>query len=80
MENLDEVIVLNRVALDLRPLGHPDWSMSLTNLAIYLSTRYKELGAIKDLHWEALNLRPSGHPPRSISLTNLANRLSTWYD
>ena len=46
-EGLNEAIVLNRDALVLRPLGHPDRSISLDNLAVYLHTWYKELGAMQ---------------------------------
>jgi hypothetical protein len=71
MEDLDETIVLDREALDLRPTGHPLRSSCLNNLAADLSTRYGQLGVIEDLlvlDREALDLRPQGHPDRSISL------------
>ncbi|KAG6371182.1 hypothetical protein JVT61DRAFT_9804 [Boletus reticuloceps] len=77
MEDLDEAIGLDREALDLRPKGHPDWSGSLSNLAIRLSTRYNQLGVMEDvdgaivLNREALHLRPKGHPHRSSSLATL---------
>ena len=57
--------------------------MSLNNLAVYLSSRYKQLGAMEDLDEaivldrEALKLRPQGHLDRSASLNNLAVRLSS---
>jgi hypothetical protein len=60
--------------------------MSLNNLAIYLFTRYNQLGAIEDLDEaivldrEALDLRQPGHPDRSVSLNNIANRLTTRYN
>ena len=85
MEDFDEAIVLDREALDLRPPGHPDRSMSLNNLAIRLSARYKQLGGVEDLDEavvldrEALDLRPLGHPDRSSSLNNLAIDLSARY-
>ena len=44
-EDLDEAIVLDRAALDLRPQGHPLRSTSLHNLAADLSARYEQLGA-----------------------------------
>ncbi|KAF8429868.1 CHAT domain-containing protein [Boletus edulis BED1] len=86
MADLDEAVVLDREALELRPQGHPDRSTSLNNLAVDLSTRYNQLGAMADLDAaivldrEALELRPQGHPHRSISLNNLAFRLSTRYN
>ena len=54
-------------------------------LALHLSDRYDQLGAMGDLEEaivfdrEALSLRPQGHTDRSSSLNNLANRLSTRY-
>ncbi|KAF8132924.1 CHAT domain-containing protein [Boletus edulis] len=86
MADLDEAIVLDRVALELRPQGHPDRSMSLNSLAVGLSTRYKQLGAMVDLDEAivldrvALELRPQGHPDRSMSLNSLAVGLSTRYN
>lgn len=84
MQDLDEVIVLNREALGLRSKGQPDRSMSLSNLTVGLSwtTRCYQLGAMQDLvpDREALNLRPKRHPDRSTSLSNLALHLSTRCD
>jgi CHAT domain-containing protein/tetratricopeptide (TPR) repeat protein len=86
MEDLEEAIVLDRQALDLRPQGHPLRSSCLNNLANRLSIRYKELGAMEDLEEatvlvrEALFLRPQGHPLRSNSLNSVANHLSTRYN
>ncbi|KAN0088740.1 CHAT domain containing protein [Tylopilus felleus] len=85
MQDLDEAVVLDRVAPGLGPKGHPDHSQSLTNLAIRLSTRYNQLGDMQDLDEaivldrETLGLRPKGHPDRSSSLNNLAIDLSTRY-
>ena len=81
MEDLQEAIVLDREALDLRPQGHPDRSMSLNNLANRFSALYNQLGAMQDLDKaivlarEALDLRPQGHPDRSGSLVDLARYL-----
>ncbi|KAF8441049.1 hypothetical protein L210DRAFT_3538988 [Boletus edulis BED1] len=75
MEDLDSE------ALDLRPKGLPDQSMSLNNLAVNLSTRYEQLGIMEDLNEaivlgrEALNFRPKGHPDRFTALDNLVRRL-----
>ncbi|KAF8431636.1 CHAT domain-containing protein [Boletus edulis BED1] len=86
MVDLDEAIVLDREALELCPQGHPDRSMPLNNLAVHLSTRYNQLGAMADLDdaivldREALELRPQGHPDRSTSLNNLAIYLSTRFN
>ena len=44
-----EYLVLARDALLLRPLGHPDRSTSLNNVAFYLWTRFNQLGKIEDL-------------------------------
>ena len=73
MEDLEEVITYLREALSLRPIGHPNRSMSLSNLAIAVLTRCEWLGSmsVEDLDEtitycrEALTLRPIGHPDRS---------------
>jgi hypothetical protein len=44
MKDLEEAIVLCREALDLFPQRHPHRPLSLSNLAVYLSARYKQLG------------------------------------
>ena len=86
MEDLNEAILLNRDALALRPPGHPGRSASLGNLAVDLSTRFKQLGEMEDLNEaivlnrEALALCPPGHPDRSASLGNLASHLSSRYN
>ena len=71
MQDLNETIVLNREALKLRPHGNPHRPMSSHNLALALSTRYNQLGAMQDLNEaislsrEALDLCPQTHPNRS---------------
>ena len=73
---IDEAIVRDRDALELRPPGDPKRSVSLTWLAIHLINRYDQLGATTDLDeatlvdWEALDLCPQGHPDRAMSLNN----------
>ncbi|KAI9567997.1 TPR-like protein [Boletus coccyginus] len=82
MEDVDEAMVLGREALSLCPQGHPNRPISLSNLAVHLSTRYSRLGSMEDLDEaivldrEALDLRQQGHRVRSIYL-NLADYLST---
>jgi hypothetical protein len=39
-EDLDQAIAFHREALALPPVGHPDRSMTLNNLAVSLSTRF----------------------------------------
>ncbi|KIK33252.1 hypothetical protein CY34DRAFT_99921, partial [Suillus luteus UH-Slu-Lm8-n1] len=81
-EDLDQAIALDREALALHPVGHPERSKLLNNLAIQLSTRFDYQGNAGDLDqaialdWEALALHPIGHTDRSKSLHNLANRFS----
>ena len=83
---IDEAIALDREALDNCPPGHPQRSVSLNLLAVHLSGRYSQLGAMGDLEEaivlgrESLELRPQGHPDRSASLNNLAVHLSTRYN
>ena len=68
MDVLDEAIVLAREALHLRPAGHPARSVSLNNLVSHLSTRYSQLGVMKDLEEaivlarESLDLHLQGDP------------------
>ena len=82
MDDLNEAIVLDRVALSLHPLGHPDRSTPLINLAALLSSQYKQLWEMNDLHdaiilgQEALLLCPPGHADCSTSLINLAAHLT----
>ncbi|EJD03358.1 TPR-like protein [Fomitiporia mediterranea MF3/22] len=85
-EKLDSSINYDRVALDLRPKGHPYRSDALCNLAISLRVRYKQWGQTEDLE-EAINLeraalvlRPVGHADRPTSLNNLAVSLHTRFD
>ncbi|KAF8436217.1 hypothetical protein L210DRAFT_2474093 [Boletus edulis BED1] len=63
MSDLEEVIILDQEALDLRPQGHPDRTISLNNLALCLSTRYKQLEIMQDLD-EAIVLDREAFPPR----------------
>jgi hypothetical protein len=71
-----------REALELRPLGHPDRSETLINLATALRTRFEQDADRADLndcitkYEEALELTPHGHPLRSTSLRSLALALS----
>lgn len=72
IEDLEEAISLNREAVTLCPLGHPDRSTSLNNLASDLGTLFDQSGRMEDLEEtisldrEALTRRPLGHPYRSI--------------
>ncbi|KAF8547183.1 hypothetical protein OG21DRAFT_1490436 [Imleria badia] len=72
MQDLVQAIVLIQKTLYLRPRGHPDRSMSLSNLAFCLSTWYEQLGTMQHLNSaiavgrEALHLRPPGHPPNIV--------------
>ena len=47
---MNEATALSREALSLCPHGHLDHSTSLINLAIALSSRYKQLGGMDDLN------------------------------
>ncbi|KAH7918425.1 hypothetical protein BV22DRAFT_1041786 [Leucogyrophana mollusca] len=80
---LDEAIDHHHASLGLRPPVHPDRSSSLNNLALTLSTRFKQRGDRADLdeaielNRAALALHPPGHLDRSMSLNNLAVTPST---
>jgi hypothetical protein len=81
VDEVDRSILLNRVALALRPPGHPERHLSLSHLAVSLVKRYKQSKSAEDLeeaillNSEALALRPPGHPSRHYSCSNLANSL-----
>ena len=67
MKDLNEAILIVREALSLLPQGDPDQPMCSYNLAVYLFSRYNQLGAVEDLDKaifcvrEALDLLPQGH-------------------
>ncbi|KAG2151615.1 TPR-like protein [Suillus bovinus] len=85
-KDLDEAIVFDREVLALHPIGHPDRSSSLNDLANDLAARFEHRGNEEDLdeaialHTEVLALHPVGHPDRSILLNNLANDLSSRFE
>ncbi|KAG1852139.1 hypothetical protein DFJ58DRAFT_728689 [Suillus subalutaceus] len=71
IKDLHKAIALHRETLALRPVGHPDRSLSLNNLANGLCTRFKHRGHEKDLD-DAIG--------RSLSLNNLAEDLSSRFE
>jgi hypothetical protein len=77
MEDMNKAISLHREALDLRPVGHPARSLSLSNLSKVIMTRFGLTGNLEDMNEaillqnEALALRPHSHPERSDSLLAL---------
>ena len=83
IKDLDEAIVLNREALDVRPHGHPLRFSILNNLAADLFHRYEKFAEMEDLDEaivlgrEALSLCSYRHPDRSNLLYNLASQLRT---
>ncbi|KAG9013718.1 hypothetical protein FRB94_001280 [Tulasnella sp. JGI-2019a] len=76
--DLDQSIKWDKEAPNLRPEGHPDRGLSLSNLANSLETRFDQTGDRCDhdqsigYNEAALNLLPEGHPHRGSSLNNLA--------
>ncbi|KAJ2918156.1 hypothetical protein MD484_g2224, partial [Candolleomyces efflorescens] len=81
---LEEAVSLNRAALKLRPLSHPDRSQSLRTLGDALMGRYGRKGRMNDLeeaitlYREELKLQPSPHPddrPHSLNDLGLALRV-----
>lgn len=67
----DEALSFQRNALELLPLN-PTWAISLSNVAMYLQTRFNTLGKLSDLdevvplQRNALNLWPQGNPDRPV--------------
>jgi tetratricopeptide (TPR) repeat protein len=80
-EELEHSILLQRVALALRPPGHPLRHWSLNNLSAALDSRYRKTKSTEDLEEcillfkDALALRQKGHPDRHYSCYNLAGSL-----
>ena len=81
--DLDEAIFLHRQALELFPLPHPGFSLSLNNLASALQIRFEQRGQKNDLDEkidllrQAVKFQLPHHPNLSRSLNNLANALLT---
>ncbi|KAG2099289.1 CHAT domain-containing protein [Suillus discolor] len=77
----DEGIHLQRVILDLCPLGHRLRPITLDKLARAVRARFDQHGSIDDLdtsiqlHREAVSLCPEGHADRDTYLNNLAHSL-----
>jgi hypothetical protein len=75
---LFSAITLEREALRLRPVGHPDRCISCTNLALYLHAHFKRTGAgslldeAAALVEEVIDLCPVGHPYRATACANSA--------
>ena len=83
---MEEAIILDRAALELRPPGNADRALTLCNLAVNLRRIFLKLSVTADideaisLHRSTLDLRPKGHPNRSDSLHALALCFSDRYD
>ncbi|KIK39882.1 hypothetical protein CY34DRAFT_297687 [Suillus luteus UH-Slu-Lm8-n1] len=77
-EASDEGICLQRVVLDLCPVGHQHRPGTLNHLSIILESRFIQSGNIDDLdeciqfRREAVSLCPEGHTARVSCLINLA--------
>ncbi|KAG6329806.1 hypothetical protein ID866_9282, partial [Astraeus odoratus] len=75
---LNEAISVHRQLLELYPVGNPDRSWALGNLANFIQSRYKAQRTLGDLeeaislYRQASHLCPIGDPNRSASLNNLA--------
>ncbi|KAG2129703.1 uncharacterized protein EDB93DRAFT_1265344, partial [Suillus bovinus] len=82
----DQAIILQTEMLAPCPVGHPDRSWALNNLANQLFTRFEHRGNNEDLDQaialqaKAPSLRPVGHPGPSMLLNNLANQLFAHFE
>jgi tetratricopeptide (TPR) repeat protein len=82
----NEVIRLQRIVLELCPLGNKHRPKALDKLARALITHIQQRGSIDDLdeciqrHREAVFLRPEGHSERDTHLNNLALSLKFRFD
>ncbi|KAH8103699.1 CHAT domain-containing protein [Phellopilus nigrolimitatus] len=85
-DSYEESITLHRDALELRPPGHPDRSVSLSNLVKAMRTRFEQTGRMEDLekcialYRGALDLHPLGHPHHSGFINNLAEAMRTHFE
>ncbi|TEB23397.1 hypothetical protein FA13DRAFT_1798042 [Coprinellus micaceus] len=76
---LERSILLDRIALALRPSGHPERHWSLNNLSACLQQSYQKsqsAGVLEEaisIDREALALCLQGHPDQHYSCYNLAN-------
>ncbi|TEB16667.1 hypothetical protein FA13DRAFT_1872504 [Coprinellus micaceus] len=83
---IDEVVGLQREALDSLPQGHKDTSMYLLSLAVKLKSRYEMTRSIVDLEEairlerESLALCPPSHANRASTLNELAWLLTMQYE
>ena len=81
ISDIEEVILIFRELLFLRPTSYPKRSSLLNNLGLGLWERFGRTGSMADLeeailmHRESLSLHPSPHPLRPFSLNNLAGAL-----
>jgi hypothetical protein len=66
--DLDQAMLLHGQALELRPSGHPNRSVSLDNLANTFQMRFEQSGQLGDLNQvvmlykQALELHPAAIP------------------
>ncbi|KAG6329886.1 hypothetical protein ID866_9203 [Astraeus odoratus] len=84
--DLQEAITLHKQGLELCPVGHPDRSLCLDNLANCMKCKYEShkvllyLEEAISLNQQALELHPVGHANRPSSLMHLAACIKCRYE
>ncbi|THV02103.1 hypothetical protein K435DRAFT_571459, partial [Dendrothele bispora CBS 962.96] len=79
LKDIENVIHVNRRAVDLTPDGHADKPGQLGGLGNALHCRFERLGEFKDIEnaihamQQAVDLTPDGHPNKAGWLNNLGN-------
>ena len=75
--DLDDAILFHQLALDLRPVGHPDRLVTLNEAVSCIGLRFEKLKApadlddLVDLHREILDLHPPNHREHVKSVDEL---------
>ncbi|KAG1871527.1 CHAT domain-containing protein [Suillus subluteus] len=84
VSHLNDAVQHFQLVLDQCPVGHPDHTAALTNLAYarlegYIQNHLQDIDTTIPLFREALALRPQGHPDHTLSLHDLITALNWRY-
>ncbi|KAG2034104.1 CHAT domain-containing protein [Suillus americanus] len=84
VSHLNDAVQHFQLVLDQCPVGHPDHTAALTNLASaslagYIRNHLQDIDTTTSLFREALALRPQGHPDHASSLYNLITAFNWRY-
>ncbi|KAG1775482.1 hypothetical protein EV702DRAFT_431672 [Suillus placidus] len=84
VSHLNAAVERFQLVLDQCPVGHPDHTAALTNLAYarlesYIQNHLQDIDTTTSLFREALALHPQGHPDHAFSLHDLIRALICRY-